>query len=141
MFVHNVIIILELEQERFEIFDNEKFEIVQTKALSEDPNQFETELKKYKDQLKLAKENWSKCFACICKQGKNNLDIICSSFDFNFNGGTLSFNQDKTYEACEYAVKNKAAALTVFLQLEVPHYKKIYLPYTRCPKLFLVFKY
>ena len=46
----------------------------------------------------------------------NNLDIVCSSFDFNFNGGTLSLQSGQNfYEACEFAVKNKASALTVFI--------------------------
>jgi len=105
-------------KERFKIFfDNEKFEIVQTKTLSEDPNQFETELKKYKDQLKLAKRKTGQNASLVSAHGKvNNLDIICSSFDFNFNGGTLSLQSGQNfYEACEYAVKNKAAALTVFI--------------------------
>ena len=42
--------------------------------------------------------------------------MICSSFDFNFNGGTLSMQSGQNfYEACEYAVKNKISTLTVFI--------------------------
>ena len=46
----------------------------------------------------------------------NNLDIVCSSFDFNFNGGTLSLQSGQNfYEACEFAIKNQASALAVFI--------------------------
>ena len=104
--------------ERFEIFfDNDQFEIIQTKKLAEDPNQFETELKKYKDQLKSAKRKTGQTASLVSAYGKvNNLDIVCSSFDFNFNGGTLSLQSGQNfYEACEFAVKNQASALTVFI--------------------------
>ena len=104
--------------ERFNIFfDNDQFEIIQTKKLAEDPNQFETELKKYKDQLKSAKRKTGQTASLVSAYGKvNNLDIVCSSFDFNFNGGTLSLQSGQNfYEACEFAVKNQASALTVFI--------------------------
>ena len=104
--------------ERFDIFfDNDQFEIIQTKKLAEDPNQFETELKKYKDQLKSAKRKTGQTASLVSAYGKvNNLDIVCSSFDFNFNGGTLSLQSGQNfYEACEFAVKNQASALTVFI--------------------------
>ena len=70
--------------ERFNIFfDNDQFEIIQTKRLAEDPNRFETELKKYKDQLKSAKRKTGQTASLVSAYGKvNNLDIICSSFDF-----------------------------------------------------------
>tara|TARA_B100000614_G_C14548985_1_gene493224 strand:- start:1503 stop:2444 length:942 start_codon:yes stop_codon:yes gene_type:complete len=104
--------------ERFKIFfDNNEFEIIQTKKLVDDPNQFETELKKYKDQLRSAKRKTGQMASLVSAYGKvNNLDIVCSSFDFNFNGGTLSLQSGQNfYEACEFAVKNKASALTVFI--------------------------
>ena len=104
--------------ERFNIFfDNDQFEIIQTKKLAEDPNKFETELKKYKDQLKSAKRKTGQTASLVSAYGKvNNLDIVCSSFDFNFNGGTLSLQSGQNfYEACEFAVKNQASALTVFI--------------------------
>ena len=104
--------------ERFNIFfDNDQFEIIQTKKLAEDPNRFETELKKYKDQLKSAKRKTGQTASLVSAYGKvNNLDIVCSSFDFNFNGGTLSLQSGQNfYEACEFAVKNQASALTVFI--------------------------
>ena len=104
--------------ERFNIFfDNNQFEIIQTKKLAEDPNRFETELKKYKDQLKSAKRKTGQTASLVSAYGKvNNLDIICSSFDFNFNGGTLSLQSGQNfYEACEFAIKNQASALAVFI--------------------------
>ena len=104
--------------ERFKIFfDNDQFEIIQTKNLPEDPNRFETELKKYKDQLKSAKRKTGQTASLVSAYGKvNNLDMVCSSFDFNFNGGTLSLQSGQNfYEACEFAVKNQASALTVFI--------------------------
>ena len=104
--------------ERFKIFfDNKEFEIIQTKRLVEDPNRFETELKKYKDQLRSAKKKTGQLASLVSAYGKvNNLDIVCSSFDFNFNGGTLSLQSGQNfYEACEFAVKNNASALTVFI--------------------------
>ena len=104
--------------ERFNIFfDNDQFEIIQTKKLAEDPNKFETELKKYKDQLKSAKRKTGQTASLVSAYGKvNNLDIVCSSFDFNFNGGTLSLQSGQNfYEACEFAIKNQASALAVFI--------------------------
>ena len=104
--------------ERFKIFfDNDQFEIIQTKNLPEDPNRFETELKKYKDQLKSAKRKTGQTASLVSAYGKvNNLDMVCSSFDFNFNGGTLSLQSGQNfYEASEFAVKNQASALTVFI--------------------------
>ena len=104
--------------ERFKIFfDNKEFKIIQTKRLVEDPNRFETELKKYKDQLRSAKRKTGQLASLVSAYGKvNNLDIVCSSFDFNFNGGTLSLQSGQNfYEACEFAVKNNASALTVFI--------------------------
>ena len=104
--------------ERFKIFfDNNEFEIIQTKKLLDDPNRFETELKKYKEQLRSAKKKTGQTASLVSAYGKvNNLDIVCSSFDFNFNGGTLSLQSGQNfYEACEFAVKNKASALTVFI--------------------------
>lgn len=104
--------------ERFKIFfDNNEFEIIQTKKLLDDPNRFETELKKYKEQLRTAKKKTGQTASLVSAYGKvNNLDIVCSSFDFNFNGGTLSLQSGQNfYEACEFAVKNKASALTVFI--------------------------
>ena len=104
--------------ERFNIFfDNNQFEIIQTKKLAEDPNRFETELKKYKDQLKSAKRKTGQTASLVSAYGKvNNLDIVCSSFDFNFNGGTLSLQSGQNfYEACEFAVKNQVSALAVFI--------------------------
>ena len=104
--------------ERFNIFfDNDQFEIIETKRLAEDPNRFETELKKYKDQLKSAKRKTGQTASLVSAYGKvNNLDIVCSSFDFNFNGGTLSLQSGQNfYEACEFAIKNQASALAVFI--------------------------
>lgn len=104
--------------ERFNIFfDNDQFEIIQTKRLAEDPIRFETELKKYKDQLKSAKRKTGQTASLVSAYGKvNNLDIVCSSFDFNFNGGTLSLQSGQNfYEACEFAIKNQASALAVFI--------------------------
>ncbi len=104
--------------ERFKIFfDNDQFEIIATKKLIDDPNKFKTELKTYKDQLKLAKKKTGQNASLVSAYGKvNNLDIVCSSFDFNFNGGTLSLQSGQNfYEACEFAVKNKVSALTVFI--------------------------
>ena len=104
--------------ERFNIFfDNDQFEIIQTKRLAEDPIRFETELKKYKDQLKSAKRKTGQTASLVSAYGKvNNIDIVCSSFDFNFNGGTLSLQSGQNfYEACEFAVKNQVSALAVFI--------------------------
>ena len=104
--------------ERFNIFfDNDQFEIIETKRLAEDPNRFETELKKYKDQLKSANRKTGQTASLVSAYGKvNNLDIVCSSFDFNFNGGTLSLQSGQNfYEACEFAVKNQVSALAVFI--------------------------
>jgi len=104
--------------ERFKIFfDNDQYEIIETKKLIDDPNKFKTELKAYKDQLKSAKKKTGQNASLISAYGKvKNLDIICSSFDFNFNGGTLSLQSGQNfYEACEFAVKNKVSALIVFI--------------------------
>ena len=80
-------------------------------------NKFKTELKAYKDQLKSAKRKTSQIASLVSAHGKvNNLEMVCSSFDFNFNGGTLSMQSGQNfYEACEYAVKNKVSALAVFI--------------------------
>ena len=104
--------------ERFIIFfDNSQFEISQTKRLAEDPNKFKTKLKAYKDQLKSAKRKTNQIASLVSAHGKvNSLEMVCSSFDFNFNGGTLSMQSGQNfYEACEYAVKNKVSALAVFI--------------------------
>ena len=104
--------------ERFKIFfDNAQFEMIQTKRLAEDPNKFKTELKAYKDQLKSAKRKTNQIASLVSAHGKvNSLEMVCSSFDFNFNGGTLSMQSGQNfYEACEYAVKNKVSAFTVFI--------------------------
>ena len=105
-------------EDRFKIFfDNAQFEMVPTKKLAEDPNKFKTELKAYKDQLKSAKKKTKQNASLVSAYGKvNGLDMVCSSFDFNFNGGTLSMQSGQNfYEACEYAVKNQVSALTVFI--------------------------
>ncbi|RZO85353.1 MAG: acetyl-CoA carboxylase carboxyl transferase subunit beta [alpha proteobacterium HIMB114] len=104
--------------ERFKIFfDNEQYVTIETKKLLDDPNKFKTELKTYKDQLKSAKKKTGQNASLVSAYGKvNNLDIVCSSFDFNFNGGTLSLQSGQNfYEACEFAVNNQASALTVFI--------------------------
>ena len=104
--------------ERFIIFfDNSQLEISQTKRLAEDPNKFKTEPKAYKDQLKSAKRKTNQIASLVSAHGKvNSLEMVCSSFDFNFNGGTLSMQSGQNfYEACEYAVKNKVSALAVFI--------------------------
>ena len=105
-------------EQRFKIFfDNSQYEIIPTKKLGEDPNKFKTELKAYKDQLKSAKKKTGQNASLISAHGKmNGLDVVCSSFDFKFNGGTLSMQSGQNfYEACEFAIKNKVSALTVFI--------------------------
>lgn len=105
-------------EQRFKIFfDNSQYEIIPTKKLGEDPNKFKTELKAYKDQLKSAKKKTGQNASLVSAHGKmNGLDVVCSSFDFKFNGGTLSMQSGQNfYEACEFAIKNKVSALTVFI--------------------------
>jgi acetyl-CoA carboxylase carboxyl transferase subunit beta len=105
-------------EQRFKIFfDNSEYEIIPTKKLGEDPNKFKTELKAYKDQLKSAKKKTGQHASLVSAHGKmNGLDVVCSSFDFKFNGGTLSMQSGQNfYEACEFAIKNKVSALTVFI--------------------------
>ena len=105
-------------EQRFKIFfDNSEYEIIPTKKLGEDPNKFKTELKAYKDQLKSAKKKTGQNASLVSAHGKmNGLDVVCSSFDFKFNGGTLSMQSGQNfYEACEFAIKNKVSALTVFI--------------------------
>ena len=105
-------------EQRFKIFfDNSQYEIIPTKKLGEDPNKFKTELKAYKDQLKSAKKKTGQNASLVSAHGKmNDLDVVCSSFDFKFNGGTLSMQSGQNfYEACEFAIKNKVSALTVFI--------------------------
>ncbi len=105
-------------EDRFKIFfDNSDYEMIVTKKLAEDPNQFKTELKAYKDQLKSAKKKTKQHASLVSAHGKvNGLTMVCSSFDFNFNGGTLSMQSGQNfYEACEYAVKNQVSALNVFI--------------------------
>ena len=105
-------------EQRFKIFfDNSQYEIIPTKKLGEDPNKFKTELKVYKDQLKSAKKKTGQNASLVSAHGKmNGIDVVCSSFDFKFNGGTLSMQSGQNfYEACEFAIKNKVSALTVFI--------------------------
>jgi len=105
-------------EQRFKIFfDNSQYEIIPTKKLGEDPNKFKTELKAYKDQLKSAKKKTGQNASLVSAHGKmNGLDVVCASFDFKFNGGTLSMQSGQNfYEACEFAIKNKVSALTVFI--------------------------
>ena len=105
-------------EQRFKIFfDNSQYEIIPTKKLGEDPNKFKTELKAYKDQLKSAKKKTGQNASLVSAHGKmDGLDVVCSSFDFKFNGGTLSMQSGQNfYEACEFAIKNKVSALTVFI--------------------------
>jgi len=105
-------------EQRFKIFfDNSQYEIIPTKKLGEDPNKFKTELKAYKDQLKSAKKKTGQNASLVSAHGKmNGLDVVCSSFDFKFNGGTLSMQSGQNfYEACEFAIENKVSALTVFI--------------------------
>ena len=105
-------------EQRFKIFfDNSQYEIIPTKKLGEDPNKFKTELKAYKDQLKSAKKKTGQNASLVSAHGKmNDLDVVCSSFDFKFNGGTLSMQSGQNfYEACEFAIENKVSALTVFI--------------------------
>ena len=105
-------------EQRFKIFfDNSQYKIIPTKKLGEDPNKFKTELKAYKDQLKSAKKKTGQNASLVSAYGKmNGLDVVCSSFDFKFNGGTLSMQSGQNfYEACEFAINNKVSALTVFI--------------------------
>ncbi len=104
--------------DRFNIFfDNSEWNLIETKKLADDPNKFKTELKVYKDQLKSAKRKTGQVASLVSAHGKmNGLDIVCSSFDFNFNGGTLSMQSGQNfYQACEFAVQNKVSALAVFI--------------------------
>ncbi|MEK9959816.1 MAG: hypothetical protein VW541_05345, partial [Pelagibacteraceae bacterium] len=104
--------------DRFNIFfDNSEWNLIETKKLADDPNKFKTELKVYKDQLKSAKRKTGQIASLVSAHGKmNGLDIVCSSFDFNFNGGTLSMQSGQNfYQACEFAVQNKVSALVVFI--------------------------
>ena len=104
--------------DRFNIFfDNSEWSLIETKKLADDPNKFKTELKVYKDQLKSAKRKTGQIASLVSAHGKmNGLDIVCSSFDFNFNGGTLSMQSGQNfYQACEFAVQNKVSALAVFI--------------------------
>jgi len=104
--------------DRFNIFfDNSEWNLIETKKLADDPNKFKTELKVYKDQLKSAKRKTGQIASLVSAHGKmNGLDIVCSSFDFNFNGGTLSMQSGQNfYQACEFAVQNKVSALAVFI--------------------------
>jgi acetyl-CoA carboxylase carboxyl transferase subunit beta len=104
--------------DRFNIFfDNSEWNLIETKKLADDPNKFKTELKVYKDQLKSAKRKTGQIASLVSAHGKmNGLDIVCSSFDFNFNGGTLSMQSGQNfYQACEFAVQNKVLALAVFI--------------------------
>ena len=90
------------------MFDNASYEMIDTKKLAEDPNKFKTELKAYKDQLKSAKKKTKQIASLVSAHGKvNGLDMICSSFDFNFNGGTLSMQSGQNfYQACEYLLSS-----------------------------------
>lgn len=104
--------------DRFDIFfDDGKYEIIPTKRLADDPNKFKTELKAYKDQLKSAKKKTGQGASLVSAHGQmNGLNVVCSSTDFNFNGGTLTMQSGQNFfEACEFAVKTKSSALAVFI--------------------------
>ena len=103
-------------KDRFNIFfDNKEWQLINTKKLADDPNNFKTELKTYKDQLKSARKKTGQDASLISAYGKvNDLNIVVSAFNFNFIGGSLSMQSGENfYTACEYAVENKADGLVV----------------------------
>lgn len=105
-------------KDRFNIFfDSKEWQLIKTKKLVDDPNNFKTELKAYKDQLKSARKKTGQDASLISAHGKaNDLNIVVSAFNFDFIGGTLSMQSGENfYAACEYAVENKVDGLVVFV--------------------------
>lgn len=104
-------------KQRFNIFfDESKWELIPTTKLKEDPINFKTPLKNYKDQLKSAKKKTGQDASLISAFGKvSGHDMVVSAFNFAFNGGTLSMQSGQNfYEACEFAVEKKSP-LVVFI--------------------------
>ena len=102
-------------KEYFEmLFDDNKFNELNTKITSKDPLKFE-DTKKYPDRLKAAQEKTKLKDAVRTAVGKSlGKKIVIAAMDFSFIGGSMgSVVGEKIARAIEYSIKNKLPFLMI----------------------------
>ena len=95
-------------RERFKIFFDDEFEIIQTPLPKDDPLQFEDK-KKYTDRLKSARKLTGQDDAVLIAKGKvQNIDVVVGSQDFRFIGGSFGAASGEAFIAgAQHAIENK----------------------------------
>jgi acetyl-CoA carboxylase carboxyl transferase subunit beta len=94
-------------KERFKIFFDDEFEIIQTPLPKDDPLQFQDK-KKYTDRLKAARKLTGQDDAVLIAKGKvQGLDVVVGAQDFRFIGGSLGAASGEAFIAgAQHAIEN-----------------------------------
>ena len=94
-------------RERFKIFFDNEFEIIQTPLPKDDPLQFQDK-KKYTDRLKSARKLTGQDDAVLIAKGKvQGLDVVVGAQDFRFIGGSLGAASGEAFIAgAQHAIEN-----------------------------------
>ena len=94
-------------RERFKIFFDNEFEIIQTPLPKDDPLQFQDK-KKYTDRLKSARKLTGQDDAVLIAKGKvQGLDVVVGAQDFRFIGGSLGAASGEAFIAgAQHAIDN-----------------------------------
>jgi len=94
-------------RERFKIFFDDEFEIIQTPLPKDDPLQFQDK-KKYTDRLKSARKLTGQDDAVLIAKGKvQGLDVVVGTQDFRFIGGSLGAASGEAFIAgAQHAIEN-----------------------------------
>jgi len=94
-------------RERFKIFFDDEFEIIQTPLPKDDPLQFQDK-KKYTDRLKSARKLTGQDDAVLIAKGKvQGLDVVVGAQDFRFIGGSLGAASGEAFIAgAQHAIEN-----------------------------------
>ena len=95
-------------RERFKIFFDDEFEIIQTPLPKDDPLQFQDK-KKYTDRLKTARKLTGQDDAVLVAKGKvQGLDVVVGAQDFRFIGGSFGAASGEAFIAgAQHAIENK----------------------------------
>ena len=95
-------------RERFKIFFDDEFEIIQTPLPKDDPLQFQDK-KKYTDRLTSARKLTGQDDAVLIAKGKvQGLDVVVGAQDFRFIGGSLGAASGEAFIAgAQHAIENK----------------------------------
>ena len=94
-------------RERFKVFFDDEFEIIQTPLPKDDPLQFQDK-KKYTDRLKSARKLTGQDDAVLIAKGKvQGLDVVVGAQDFRFIGGSLGAASGEAFIAgAQHAIEN-----------------------------------